>query len=741
MLGNAMTTQPRPAPAPPVPDWLANLAALGWRVVVIALLGVVAWLVLTLLWTVTASVAVAIVVSAVAVPLVRRLRREGRSRTAAAGIVWVGAIVVVVGLVVLLALAFLPYLADIVARAEEARADIEAELEALGVPPAVGAALAAIFEAVRRASSGEGGDLAATIVEVGTVVVLASFLVFFFVRDGDRAWAWAMQGLDEGKRERITAAGSNALVRVGGYLRGTAVLSGIIAATDLVFMAILGVPLAVPLAVLVFFAGFVPYFGGVITTILILIVTWASVGSAAVAILLVLIAIRNVVLSYGIRPALYGRTTKIHPAIVLVALPAGYAAAGVVGLFVAVPFTAIVLAVAGAVVRILDPEEPPALPAFIPPWFDRLAQWSWRLLLGCTLVALVVAVCVTIPTVVIPLVLAFVFAASLDPVVLAVMRRGHSRARAAAMVVAGGTLAITAVIALAVVSLAGAVVDIAQTALEGAEVTSGVFGGHLGPLLQLIATGGGTVVSSVAELVDAAGTVSLITVLSILLAFYLLRDGRPLWHRFVQLAAPPMRGELQGAGKRAFDVLGGYMTGTAVISFVGSASQFVIMVLLGIELALPVFVLSFFLCFIPYIGGFISTGIALMLTIATGDPLAIAVMVIWTLVFNIVTGNIVSPIVYGRTVHLHPAIVLVAIPAGGAIAGILGMFFVVPLIGVVAVTWRSALRLMAAHSSRTGAVLAEADAAGQVGPPSDPVPAVPVIPGATGVVDAPAGPA
>ncbi|HEX5827694.1 MAG TPA: AI-2E family transporter [Candidatus Limnocylindrales bacterium] len=737
-----MTTQPRPAqPAPPVPDWLANLAALGWRVVAIALLGVVAWLILSLLWTVTASIAVAIVVSAVAVPLVRRLSREGRSRTAAAGIVWVGAIVVVVGLVVLLALAFLPYLADIVARVEEARAAIAAELDALGVPPAVGAALAAIFEAVRRASAGEGGGLGATIVEVGTVVLLASFLVFFFVRDGDRAWAWAMQGLDEGKRGRITAAGSDALVRVGGYLRGTAVLSGIIAATDLVFMAILGVPLAVPLAVLVFFAGFVPYFGGVITTILIAIVTWVSVGPASVAILLVLIGIRNVVLGYGVRPALYGRTTNIHPAIVLVALPAGYAAAGVVGLFVAVPFTAIVLAVAGAVVRILDPEEPPALPALIPPWFDRIAQWSWRLLLGCTLVALVVAVCVTIPTVVIPLILAFVFAASLDPVVLAVMRRGHSRARATAMVVAGGTLGIAAVIALAVVSLAGAVVEIAQTALDGAQVTSGALGGHLGPLVQALAGVGGTVAASLAELVDAAATVGLITVLSILLAFYLLRDGRPLWHRFVQRAAPPMRGELHGAGKRAFDVLGGYMTGTAVISFVGSASQFAIMVLLGIELALPVFVLSFFLCFIPYIGGFISTGIALMLTIATGDPLAIAVMVLWTLVFNIVTGNIVSPIVYGRTVHLHPAIVLVAIPAGGAIAGILGMFFVVPLIGVVAVTWRSVLRLIGAHSDRTRAGLPEPDATGQVDPSSVLVPGVPVNPGAAGVVDAPAGPA
>ena len=89
--------------------------------------------------------------------------------------------------------------------------------------------------------------------------------------------------------------------------------------------------------------------------------------------------------------------------------------------------------------------------------------------------------------------------------------------------------------------------------------------------------------------------------------------------------------------------------------------------------------------------------------------------VVWTIVFNLVTGNIVSPIVYGKTVHLHPAIVLVAIPAGSAIAGILGMFLVVPVLGGVAVTWRTVLWAMAYH------------AAGRTAPstPSNPVPPVP----------------
>ena len=172
-------------------------------------------------------------------------------------------------------------------------------------------------------------------------------------QDGDKAWVWIFQAASDQKRERITDAGDDALWRVGGYLRGTTILSAIIAITDYVFMLVLGVPLAAPLALLVFLSGYIPYFGGIVTTALILLVTYASLGVGPVIAMLVLIGIRNVILGYGIRPAIYGRTVSIHPALVLVALPAGFELAGVVGLFAAVPVAAIILAVANATV--VDP--------------------------------------------------------------------------------------------------------------------------------------------------------------------------------------------------------------------------------------------------------------------------------------------------------------------------------------------------------------------------------------------------
>jgi predicted PurR-regulated permease PerM len=266
------------------------------------------------------------------------------------------------------------------------------------------------------------------------------------------------------------------------------------------------------------------------------------------------------------------------------------------------------------------------------------------------------------------------------------------------------------------VALAGEATQVANQAVAGATTVDTAAGGTLGLLVQAVVDSGGTVVATVTTIARSVSSLAVVSILSALLAFYMLRDGSALWDRLLGHARPGAEDRIRGAGSRAFAVLGGYMSGTAAISFVGAGSQLVIMFVLGIPLALPVFVLSFFLCFIPYIGGFISTGIALLLTIATGSPSDVAIMIVWTVLFNLVTGNIVSPIVYGRTVHIHPAIVLVAIPAGAAIAGVLGMFFVVPALGVVAATWRTVLSVMGSPGTAPAAWSAQVDALAPDGP-------------------------
>ena len=186
--------------------------------------------------------------------------------------------------------------------------------------------------------------------------------------------------------------------------------------------------------------------------------------------------------------------------------------------------------------------------------------------------------------------------------------------------------------------------------------------------------------------------VVLVLLLGGFLTFYFIRDGRRVWQELTRAVPSDRRGLLDAAGTRAVDVLGGYMLGTAAISAFGAASQWVIMILLGLPLALPLAILALFAGFIPYVGGFVATSLAFFVAVAVGDSTTIVIMFIYTIVFNIVQGNFVTPLVYGKAVSLHPAIVLLAVPIGNALAGIVGMFLVVPVAGVIATTWRAVLQ-------------------------------------------------
>ena len=117
------------------------------------------------------------------------------------------------------------------------------------------------------------------------------------------------------------------------------------------------------------------------------------------------------------------------------------------------------------------------------------------------------------------------------------------------------------------------------------------------------------------------------------------------------------------------EVLSGYMIGTAVISLFGAVTSALIMIILGLPLAIPIGVLTFFGGFIPYIGSFVTTALAFLVAVAVGTTADIVIMFVYTIVFNLIQGSVVAPIVYSKALSLHPAIVLLAVPIGGAVAG------------------------------------------------------------------------
>ena len=202
---------------------------------------------------------------------------------------------------------------------------------------------------------------------------------------------------------------------------------------------------------------------------------------------------------------------------------------------------------------------------------------------------------------------------------------------------------------------------------------------------------GSGVLSALASLVSSIAFFVLFLILSALMAYFLLRDGSKAWAWMTGRIGGWREQEIRAAGDRAVVMLGGYMIATGVLGAFNAVTGFVIMTLLGIPFALPVAVLSFFGGFIPYIGQFVTSAIAFLITVAFGSTQDIIFMALWTAVFNIVQGSVIAPLVYGRAVSLHPAVVLIVIPAGFALAGVLGMFLAVPVVGIAGAVWRHIL--------------------------------------------------
>jgi predicted PurR-regulated permease PerM len=679
-----------------VPGWLQRLAAVGWRLLAAVALVLVLIRIMTVLSTVTASILVAAIIAATFAPFVLTLRNRGWSRIKAAAAVFLGAAAVIIATLAIIALAFLPYAKEVIAEFQAGIEALKNLLAQYSVPPEVADTIEHAANGVKAWLSASASDLAGTVGTVFTIGLLATFLTFFFMMDGDKAWVWTLSSANDWRREAITTSGHVALERVGGYLRGTAVIAAFDGLFEGLFLVILGVPHALPLAVIVFFGRFIPYIGGLVTTIILLSVTLATAGTTAALILLVLITILNVIQGKFLAPAIYNKTVHIHPAIVLTALPAGAALAGAVGLFVAIPVVAFALAITGAAIEVLgvEPTARSTANPLVPVWLDRLGQWSWRLLVSLALFGIFIAAAVQVPIVVLPLVLGIVLASTLLPLSRRLEARGWSKGRAALGSTVGATLGVIVIVGLTIVSLAGPAGDVVSKAVAGAGSSSDAVGGNGGALVALVGEFGAGVLVTITGVLSSLAGLVVVVFLAVLLTFYFLRDGDSFWEAFLRRVEPARRSHVDAAGSRAVSVLGGYMIGTGAISIFGAATQFLIMSILGIPLALPLAVLAIFGGFIPYIGSLITTGLAFLVTVATGTPQDILIMGIFTIVFNIVQGNIVAPIVYSRVVSLHPAVVLVAIPAGNAVAGIVGMFLVVPFLGVVATVWRTVLRVL-----------------------------------------------
>jgi predicted PurR-regulated permease PerM len=172
-------------------------------------------------------------------------------------------------------------------------------------------------------------------------------------------------------------------------------------------------------------------------------------------------------------------------------------------------------------------------------------------------------------------------------------------------------------------------------------------------------------------------------ILTIVISFFFVKDGNAMSDWFLEQLPPSSAVTLQAIGARSWVTLTGYVRGTAVNGLVNGALMSVGLLLLHVPLVPVIAVLTFFGGFFPIVGAFVSGGVAAAVALVAKGPATALLVVGLTVVIHHVEGYLVGPIVLGRAVRLHTIVVLLALAAGGEVAGVFGAFVAVPLTAVV----------------------------------------------------------
>lgn len=335
-------------------------AAWSWRLLVIlAAVLAVLWLVTTLA-VIVVPVALAVILTALLLPAVDWLDRRGAPRGGAVALVLLTGFALFGGIMTFVVSQFisgLPGLTEQVTRSIDnaTRWLIEgpAHLSREQIDNAGDTVVRALRDNQEKLTSG-ALSTAATITEIVTGALLMLFTLIFLLYGGRNIYSYLTRIIPVRARERVRDAGRAGFGSLIGYVRATFLVALVDAVGIGAGLAIMGVPLALPLASLVFLGAFIPLVGAVVTGFLAVVVALLAKGFIYALITLGLILAVQQLEAHVLQPLVMGRAVAIHPLAIVLAISTGAVLAGIVGALLSVP----VLAFLNSAIRVLAASDP-----------------------------------------------------------------------------------------------------------------------------------------------------------------------------------------------------------------------------------------------------------------------------------------------------------------------------------------------------------------------------------------------
>jgi predicted PurR-regulated permease PerM len=330
-----------------VPRVLRVSAALGWRLLVVVAALYVIGVVVSYVAAVVVPVAIALLLAALLAPAVRWLQARRVPRGVATALVLIGGLVVLGGVLTFVVVTFVRGVPELGSQLTASINDIADWLRT--GPLGLSDTQFRTFQtqildtlSANQASITAGAlTTAATVGETVTELLLVVFTLIFFLHGGLGIWQFLLGVVPSRVRTRVDVAGRRGLAALVSYVRATAVVATVDAVAIGIALTVLGIPLAVPLAALVFLGAFIPILGAVVAGGVAVLIALVAQGLVSALIVLgVVIAVMQLE-SHVLQPVLLGRAVKLHPLAVVLSIATGLLVGGIAGALLAVPLLAV----------------------------------------------------------------------------------------------------------------------------------------------------------------------------------------------------------------------------------------------------------------------------------------------------------------------------------------------------------------------------------------------------------------
>lgn len=330
-----------------VPRGIRTASEWAWRGLVLGAAGVALLYLTSLLSEVVIPIIVALLLAALLQPIYQGLDRV-MPRGLAAGITVLGTLAMVFGMLSFVGSQLTSQIDDIGSKVTDGIDQIRRWLNTtFGVTDTQ---LSGYIDKAREwLSSGTLTDTAASAGLTATHIVagffIAMFALYFFLYDGPLVWSWVVKLFPRTARAKVHSSGLIAWHQLSAFTRATLVVAAVDAAGIGIGAAILGVPFASGIALLVFFGAFIPVVGAAVSGAVAVLLALVALGPVQALIMLGIVIGVQQVEAHLLQPFLVGRVMRIHPLAVILGIAAGVILAGIIGGLIAVPTVAVLNAV------------------------------------------------------------------------------------------------------------------------------------------------------------------------------------------------------------------------------------------------------------------------------------------------------------------------------------------------------------------------------------------------------------